>query len=243
MKCSNCGNNLEIDNEVCPFCGSVNPIAKQHREDMKKYAKDYDVTKENVISKSKRVNEKAIKIAAIAFTVAAFAILLPFLVSVDEIGRQYKRDKAIDNEENCVPELMRLIEADDYLAVDEYAKKTRLTRQFALGGKYYNVIFASAQYASLFQDIMCVISDSVVINERTADNISYEIKTLENRMNLTVYDIPEECQTYIEHLYADTKLLLKTYLNISEEKYDELMSESDNQRSISMLEVLNETRK
>ena len=49
MKCPNCGSNLTIDDEVCSFCGVANPHARTHREEMRRFKKDYDRTKSEVI--------------------------------------------------------------------------------------------------------------------------------------------------------------------------------------------------
>ncbi len=44
MKCPNCGANLTIDDEVCSFCGVENPYAEKHREEMRKFTRDFNRT-------------------------------------------------------------------------------------------------------------------------------------------------------------------------------------------------------
>ena len=51
MKCSNCGSNLQIEDSKCPYCGSMNPYFEKHREEMFRYKKDYEKTKDEVIQK------------------------------------------------------------------------------------------------------------------------------------------------------------------------------------------------
>lgn len=89
MKCKNCGSNLEIENAYCPYCGRENPFAKKHRDDMKKYASDYNSTKDEVISRSRNVNTKAVKAAVIALTVAAFIALLFYFGISESLKREH----------------------------------------------------------------------------------------------------------------------------------------------------------
>lgn len=48
MKCESCGNNLNIEDEVCPYCGRPNPFALKHQRDMEHYSEEFTETKENV---------------------------------------------------------------------------------------------------------------------------------------------------------------------------------------------------
>ena len=45
MKCKYCGNNLNIEDKFCPYCGRPNPFAQKHQEEMERYEKDYSETK------------------------------------------------------------------------------------------------------------------------------------------------------------------------------------------------------
>ncbi|MGN0156099.1 MAG: hypothetical protein ACI39N_02540, partial [Lachnospiraceae bacterium] len=79
MKCKYCGANLAIEDEKCPFCGKPNPFMTKHRSEMKRFTKEFEKTKSEVIEKSNRFNSWTIRVTVIAVLVALnVTVLLMF---------------------------------------------------------------------------------------------------------------------------------------------------------------------
>ena len=69
MKCPNCGANIGLEDKFCTYCGSPNPFAKQHQEQMRQYQQQFEKTRAEV-------EKKANRFAKIAVPMTIFAILL-----------------------------------------------------------------------------------------------------------------------------------------------------------------------
>ena len=52
MKCPNCGGNMGLEDEVCPFCNTPNTMAVQHQADMDHYREEYQRTQADVVAKT-----------------------------------------------------------------------------------------------------------------------------------------------------------------------------------------------
>lgn len=242
MKCSSCGANLEIDNEVCPYCGSVNRIAQKHREDMKKYKTDYDTTKSEVIKKSRRVNEKAIRISVVAFTVSALALLIILILGETTFRYRYNRNKSMANVEQYRPQIEDLMAKEDYLALNELIIAHELYHSENFDGKYYTALRATTSFANLYYDVLRVIEDGGNDTERLASNIGNYINEINRPLN--EYDkIPDDCKSYMNHLGEDTQLLLQTYLNLSKADYYDIVTMTGMKRSEKLAEVIDEIQR
>lgn len=76
MKCPTCGNNLQMEDESCPYCGSPNPFFQQHQEDMEYYEKQFNSTKEAVEGRSKRFISLTVKVTMIAVLVVLNIVMM-----------------------------------------------------------------------------------------------------------------------------------------------------------------------
>ena len=97
MKCQHCGNNLNIEDKYCPYCGQPNPFAVKHQEEMERFEKDYQETKEDVLEQSSRFNRHTVRITIIAVMVALIALTCFLLAKADDI-RWWQMEKAIEAE-------------------------------------------------------------------------------------------------------------------------------------------------
>lgn len=81
MKCPTCGANLQIEDEICPFCQNPNPFAVKHRQDMQYYHQEFQETKQNVEEKARRFHSLTAKITVIA-------VLFAMVVGMIYIGSE-----------------------------------------------------------------------------------------------------------------------------------------------------------
>lgn len=238
MKCANCGSNLDLETRFCPYCGTENKAAKQHVADMEKYAKDYKATKDEVLTNSRKFNAKTFKITVVAVTIAAIALLILLCVNVGNLNREYSRGRKSAKAEKYYSEIVDLMQRDDYFALYELIERENI--YFNYGTKlydFYDVRGITYYFANAYSDIMMALQPGG--NERgyIAQNLSDCVKTI-----LTKETDSKEALViqYVSDVQRDTKLLLKTYLNMTDEELEDYMTLTDAGKALLIEEKYNE---
>ena len=237
MKCTKCGSNLEIDHEFCPYCGMPNPVARKHREDMKKYAGDYERTKETVVTKSRKTNRMSIRIAVISLTVAAVIGVVVYCAIADSLRRDHFRNIAEKEVDENVEKLLPYIENNDYLTVNEMAAAAKLRSLLTFDHDCYDVVRVSDSFSDLFMEIMAFEDDNGEMAEQYARQFANCINDIGRIVN-EKKDRKEPYAQYMTNIKQDTVLMLKTYLNMSEEAAQELFEMTDVKRENALWEVI-----
>ena len=247
MKCGYCGNNLNIEEKFCPYCGKENTFAKEHQESMEHYDADYTATKEDVYEETRRFKTKTIRITILAVMIAVAAGLFILAMSADDL--KYSRmQKSIEaNSGKYKAEINALMDARDYLAVDEYFDAKHISYSTPME-EYYAVEQASNYYAYYYGNILELlernIEDGIINHFRTTNEILTDIGKNIGKINeaCKVEKWYEErgCYTpekmaYMDDLQAQVAVLAQAYLGISEEDAEQLSTMSE-ARIIVMLE-------
>ena len=94
IKCGFCGANIDINAEVCPYCGMKKSQFQAHREDMKKLQADYIKTKETAVKENVSFSKKA------AYAVMLSFILIACLVVFIALTQNYQIHKAFAKRSN-----------------------------------------------------------------------------------------------------------------------------------------------
>lgn len=162
MKCQYCGNNIGIEDEVCPHCGKENTQAAKHIADMQKYKEDYDKTKDNVIKKSTKFNDRTARIAIIALMIMIVAVMLVISRYYSDFETRNKRNeekiaKEVEkNKGDIAATLKEMEEHRDYLAMDYYVLNHQLR-----GNRDYNdyerVFSAAICHTAIYTDIINIV--------------------------------------------------------------------------------------
>lgn len=241
MKCKYCGANLEIDTPFCPYCGKENPIAKQHREDMAKFERDYKETKKEVLTNSKKFNLRTLRITVVAVTVAAFAILILLLVFNDELSYSHYRNKAEKYSINYLDEIKTLVDGRDYLTLARlinsknirvsYINKTELE-------DYRYVMNAARDYEQLFSSVMRVAgggNSASGMPGTIAGEIRYIFKDIKQGRD---EDEAGRFSDYYSDVERDTILLMETCFGMDKETAESLPGLSDAKLNLAIEEAL-----
>ncbi len=237
MKCKRCGSNLEIDHEFCPYCGTPNQIARKHREDMKKYAGDYERTKETVVTKSRKTNRVSIRIAVISLTLAAIVGVVVYGAVSDSLRRNHFRKEAKKEVDARVDALIPYIENNDYLTVNEMAAEAELRSLLPFQHECYDIVKVSDYFAELFTLVMVLSDDNGEKEEQYAKQISACIQDI-GRVVDEKKDRKELYAQYMTNIKADTVRMFETYLNMSEDAALELFEMTDVKRENALWEVI-----
>lgn len=239
MKCPKCGSNLDIETRFCSYCGTENPFAKQHREDMQKYSEDYRSTKEEVIANSKKFNRKTFRVTVVAITVAAIAIAILLSVFNHDLSRSYRRKVGEKNVVKYIDDVRAYMAVDDYINVSRLIESKNM--RFMYGKPYYDyqeVKTASYNFAQLFSYMMEISQPADLGGKQIVSYISSNVKSIYRDSSST----NEEVNTYLEHLKADTGLMLKTYLGLTDEEIENLCYMTDAARTMLIEEACTNVR-
>ena len=153
MKCQHCGNNLNIEENFCPFCGQPNPFAVKHQEAMRRFETDYERTRKDVLAQSSRFNRFTVRIAVLAVLIALIAATAFILVQADDLRllRIEKRAEAQADLHRAA--IGRLMDERDYLGIYSYISENdiRFTDAFR---EYDTVSDSSFQYRQFYINLM-----------------------------------------------------------------------------------------
>ena len=203
MKCQHCGNNLNIEENFCPYCGQPNPFAVKHQEAMRRFEKDYERTKKDVLEQSTRFNRHTVRITILAVLLALIAATAILLIKADDI-RWWRMEKRVEAQADRHREAIgRLMDERDYLGVYSYISKNdiRFTDTFR---EYDAVSDSTFQYRQFYSNLMMLQAKKT---DTEAFRYYSEAELLEN-MAQEIYRI-NEClvpQSYNEAAYTAEKM-------------------------------------
>ncbi len=248
MKCEYCGNNLSLEDKICPYCGKENMLAQKHNSDMDKYKEDYASVRKEVLSNSRRFNGITVRITIIAVLVALIACVI--------VGIGYKYDIRAEREERQImahisehwAALDALIKARDYLGVYYYYRANNLPYSYNLDD-YYMASTASGRYNELMDQIFSLREEGSyfepdVCFERIA-SISQqlgEMKEPDSDFQKERYYSNPETVAYINDLADHSELIIKGYFGMSDEEMEEFRSLSKARKQILLEEGWNNER-
>lgn len=98
MKCPTCGTNLQIEDEKCPFCGNPNPFAVKHRQDMRRYHREFQKTRQEVEKKAQHFNSFTAKVTVIAVLFVMVILMVfvgnegPFRIWSNQLERDVEKN-------------------------------------------------------------------------------------------------------------------------------------------------------
>ena len=79
MKCKHCGGNLSLEDAFCPHCGQPNEDARQHVADMERYQDNFEDTREDVYTVTRKFSGMTARAVIIAGLTVLFLVI--FLMS------------------------------------------------------------------------------------------------------------------------------------------------------------------
>lgn len=203
MKCPHCGNNLNIEDKFCPYCGQPNTFAVKHQEEMERYERDYKKTKKDVLEETSRFNRHTVRITIIAVLVALIAVTCFLFAKADDI-RWWQMERKIDTEAPMHRAALDEIIADrDYMMLYSYMSRNRITYTRSL--REYDAVYdTTSRYRMFYENLM-------TLQAKKADEERYKYYTdseiiedvSKNIFSLYEYMQPQE---YNEEAYAKDKM-------------------------------------
>ena len=226
MKCEHCGSNLNIEDKVCPFCGSPNPFAQQHQKEMEKFSKDYRKTKEDVLEQSTRFNKRVMRATILAVLVALCAVMAVLCFKADDI-RWWRMEKDIQAQAGVhTTQLDELMEMRDYLGFEYYYQKNGLSYTDSFR-EYDAAADASWDYRRFYEDLLRLLARNEEENvytyyseEELLADIAKDISALYQCLDEESYRFSEgalahDKVAYIEDAIRSMEALVQAYFGIS----------------------------
>lgn len=114
MKCQYCNTNLSLEDAFCPGCGRPNEQAQKHVEDMDRYKKEFESTREDVLKHTKKYTAATVRIViAVILLVLGFIMLLLAANSYSFFRNATKKEAAKHYDEYS-QELLSYLDCGDY---------------------------------------------------------------------------------------------------------------------------------
>lgn len=145
MKCEYCGSNLDLEAEVCPYCGRVNEQAKKHVSDMKKYNYQFNHTRRNVYSKAQKYSDVSVRAGILAILFIIFVIFLMIHSNIYRIRRSFLRMSDNIHSEEILGQMDAYLAQEDYLGFSQYCQEKQI--------RFYEDAFES--YSKINRAVNC----------------------------------------------------------------------------------------
>ena len=227
MKCQHCGNNLNIEENFCPYCGQPNPFAIKHQEAMRRFEKDYESTKRDVLEQSSRFSRHTVRITILAVMVALIAAAVILLIKADDI-RWWRQERSVEaNAAEHIAAINELMDERDYLALYSYFSKTNTQYSDAFR-EYDAVCETSYQYRRFYVSLMMLQAKEAdpenyryYSETELLEDISNAIKRINEYMEPQTYNedgYTEEKMAYMEDLRDSVEAMTEGYFGLSREE-------------------------
>lgn len=244
MKCVNCGAGIQIEDEKCPFCGTPNPFAVQHRQDMQQYRVEFQDTKKKVEQRSIRFTALSVKLTVIAVLFAAVIGMIYMLDDgIYDIRMHQILSELARNREEYAERLAAYERDGDWNLLYDLYVENSLSYDETFK-EYYVLYYASFDYTFIVEYLMHYGEG---LDYYSAEDVAKWIAAqLEgfydcvNRRGSFGSDFYDECYTGVhkealERICRDMETLLMTYAGLTREELDTLQDYSRN-RQVAIIE-------
>ena len=236
MKCENCGAALQIEYNVCPHCGTPNPFAQGHRENMEKYSKAFEETRSAVIKKTHKTFGIMIKLL-VCFVLIIMSVACLFIsFNVHGFMVRAKTKNIILHQKEYKKEADRMEEERDYIGFSKWYEVNYLYRidNFQEYSEVKNVF---TYYSRIFDEVLAVsdventsiVYDDISSNcERIAENLVDMRKRIEMDPKTDIYGArSEKHMAAMMDAYDEAKIIVKAMFKLSDEDTDKIDTASE----------------
>ena len=224
VNCKNCGAPLSLEDAVCPHCGTPNPEAQEHLKKLAELDKDYQKTKNEVVSEVKK-NKKGYGVLTILIVV-----LLMNLAMIPMHAASYEIAERIVASRREVSEVKK--ELDTFIKNKDYARLVITYDKYGADYQRYsdfNKIYYLANYYLRVRENVTnyyfgtnLYSDALVRSCQSIKDFKDEYKYCTREKDEVYYNDMVE-------LDRELDLFLKSFLKLNDEDIESIndMSESE----------------
>lgn len=222
MKCIYCGNNLNIDDKFCGFCGKENVHAQKHREEMEHFRDDYNRTKGVVIEKSGRTVSIIAK-GTIIVGLVLICLLILIATSNSYRIRDWVAKVEISKDINTHISILDRLENDrDFFGLTSYYESNELYFSKDLSG-FRAIVNMSSNYLYIYNNTFQLLNYEkypYTSKEKLIEHVSDYIKSFYDRFKYNEYEPEQYSETHMaamEDLRTELETFIHVYLNVPRE--------------------------
>ena len=149
MKCRSCNAPLAIEDEKCPYCGTPNPEAVKHRQEMHRFSGEFQTTRSSVLKTSTEHAGKSIRIVILCVLTVLLILSFLFVGFSWDIASAITKWQVAANSETYCALLDEYEESDDFLSFAALYDQKSLYRVDAFE-EYHHVYTMASHYQSIF---------------------------------------------------------------------------------------------
>lgn len=253
MKCEFCGAALSLEVAYCPYCGKENVAAKKHVSDMAYYQDAFEETQKQVYERTKTYTHIAVKIAVVAVLAVIWIILLIMAGKSYEIRDTFYDLRNHTKHEEIEKQIWDFLEHEEYYALAVYSAEMEINAYEFQNEEYLPLLRLADQYRWVYEYLVKFLTPNEYDLEYLENDIKYladyieyfyeaytrdwEEQNYENSYDMSILG-PE-----MDKMEQSLRVLLITYLGITEEEAAEIATMSTGQRITLMEEGLLNERK
>ena len=232
MKCPFCGANLSLEDEKCPYCGTPNPEGCRHQENLHHDQAEFEKTKQDVYTTSKRFAHLSVKTTIIAILILLNIAAIILNSRSWDIYRAVTSASLGRNLPSYVQTMDAYIEEARYPELSAFYNQNNLYLRKEL--KVYQDISNAAQsYSSVMYyigNITHLDSSDTWSLKSLASNLAlyFEIVSSDYFMKEDTGDYKENHRLAVKDMTDRINLMLKTNCSFTQKDLQQLPSLSEN---------------
>lgn len=254
MKCEFCGANIDIESEVCPFCGMKKSQFVKHRKDMNRYNRAFHETRSNVVEENQKFSSKAASITVISLLIVVILILLIGILQCHDIHKAVQTAQIMRNADTYIAQLDEYETAGSYEAFSAYYEENSLyyVDDRAPFSEYRLLFYMSDYYSSALQSLSYLCHPVESSYTTQSSQIEYFLKDyqyfqdyyrdyIQNTEPKYYWDeacFSEKHIASIETMWQTMNSLIVSYLGISEDQIEDFQNANNAHRTIMLEESL-----
>ncbi len=158
MKCQSCNAPLSIEDEKCPYCGTPNPEAIKHRQEMRTFSGEFQKTRSSVLKASSEHAGKSMRIVILCVMIVFLILSFLFLGFSWDIASAVNKWQAAANSERYRTLLDEYETSGDFLSFAALYDEKSLYR-VDIFEEYRHVYTAASNYQSIFGYISTLLEE------------------------------------------------------------------------------------
>lgn len=258
MKCKFCGSNIDIESDVCPFCGLSKSQFESHREDMRDYSDAFKATREGVVKENKNFSSNAASITVLSILIIGILLLIIGTSQSYDIYYGIKTAKILRNPSVHIQRLDEALAENDYYAYYQYFYAqdiSQIDRDNPVFAKYQLMGSLTIHYTSVvscLQEYIAWDEEYYLTKEEAISRLAKQYSGFidsYNRYYLNTGDYRHfadaayspEMITHMERLKQDLDQSFIAYLGVDPELLNELPAMSEAHRIVALENAIMDT--
>lgn len=240
MKCQSCNAHLKIDDERCPYCGTLNPEAVKHRQDMRRFSNIFHTTRSSVLKTTNETAEKSMRIVILCVMVVLLILSFLFVGFSWNIAGGIQKLHASKNSKELCAMLDTYEETGDYLSFTSLYEQKNLYRVDDFE-QYQHVYQAASNYSFFFNYISILLDKESWdgTHERALKNLCESMNQHYEYLARDPYDWYYEAGAYdqrhldaVDQITQKMERLLQLTFSMTEEELTQFRTYSSAEKQV-----------